>query len=152
MVSLLDIAAAPAQVQVGGKPVDIYGISAKGLAALMQRFPSFSDAILGRAVDLSPENILATGPDLAAALMAAGMGKPGDAELEERAANLCIGDQVELLAAILTATLPGGTKKVLDRLGAAASAAGLSLMLSPTPSDTSSGEDTPAPSDTAPAS
>jgi hypothetical protein len=66
----------------------------------------------------------------------------GDAKAEAAAANLALGHQVDLLAAIITATLPGGTKKVFDRLETAAAAAGLSLTPSQTPPPTSSPEAT----------
>lgn len=134
MGSLLDISAAATPVDIGGASVDVRGISAKGLAALMQRFPVLRDAILGKGLDLTPEALAETGPDVVAAIIAAGCGFNGNEKAEGNAADIPLGHQIELLAAILTATLPGGAKKVFGRLGDAAAATGLSLTPSPEPS------------------
>lgn len=145
MSSLLDIIAAPAKVTVAGVAVDVYGISAKGLAMLMQRFEMFNDLITGKGLDLSTDDLMKIGPEAIAAFIAAGCGAPGDEAHEKVADSLPIGDQVDLVTDIWKATLPGGTKKVIDRLMDLAAAAGLSTTPSPRQSPTSSAEVTAPP-------
>lgn len=142
MASLLEIAAVPVSVPVGGGTIDVCGLSAKGIASLMTRFPMLKDMILGAGVSLGPDEIAGAGPDAVAAIIAAGCGFPGNAAAEEKAAAIPFGIQIEILGAILTATLPGGAKKVFDRLADAASAVGLSQTSSQPQSPTSSQEGT----------
>lgn len=144
MGSLLDIAGAPRSVAVAGKNVDVFGLSAKSIATLMQRFPAFRDIVLGKGLDLTPELIGEIGPEVTAAIIAHGCNAPGE-QGEAAAASLPIGSQIDLLAEILVATLPGGAKKAFDRLAAAAGVVGLSQTPSPQPSDTSSQEATGQP-------
>lgn len=130
MGSLLDIAAAPKSVPIGAVTVDVHGVSAAGIAALMQRLPALKEAILGKGLDLDAETLMRTGPDVVVAVIAAGCGMLGSKEAEAKAESLALGHQLLLVAEILTATFPGGIKNVVDRLAAAAAEAGLS----PTPS------------------
>lgn len=142
MASLLDIAPSAATVDVGGVKVPVPGISAQGLASLLSSFPAIRTALLGGGLTIDEDLLMNTGPDAVAAIIAAGCGLPANAEAEAMAASLPFGVQMEFLGEILKATLPDGSKKVFDRLGAAAAAVGLSQTPSPTPSPTSSQEGT----------
>lgn len=142
MASLLDIAPSAATVDVGGVKVAVYGISAKGIANLLGRFPALRAALLGGGLDIDQELIETTGPEVICAIIAAGCGEAGNEKAEAIAAGIPFGLQMEFIGEILKATLPDGAKNVFDRLGAAAAAVGLSQTPSPTPSPTSSQEGT----------
>lgn len=123
MASLLDIAPSTTVVNVRGTAVDVTGVSAIGLAALLRRFPALLHAIQGRAV-LSVESLYDLGPEIVAAVIAAGTGRPGNEQAEAVAASLGVSVQLELLSAILAETLPDGVEGFTKRLEALATAAG----------------------------
>lgn len=106
MASLLDIAP-KTFVEVQG--VKITGVSAAGLAVLLERFPELQRAWLGR---VKPEEIPAllvqVAPAAIAAIISAGTGNPGSPEHETAAALLPIEAQLDFLAAIAKVTLPNG--------------------------------------------
>jgi hypothetical protein len=151
MASLLDIAPSSATVTLRGTEVAVPGISAAGLATLMRRFPAISDLLTGKGLTLDADTLFTVGPEGVAAIIAAGTGKPGSVEAEAVASTLTFGDQIEALAKILEVTLPEGTKKLEARLVDMLRRTGLSQTPSQTPSPTSLGTATPAPSDTPPA-
>jgi len=136
MASLLDIAAAAVPVEINGVKLEVSGLSAKKIAALAVRFPLFAAALGGGNADLTSETIVEVGPEFVAAAIAAGCGFAGDPKAEAIAADMAVGHQVEIMAVILEQTLPGGSKKVYDRLGAAATAVGLLQTPSPEASAT----------------
>jgi hypothetical protein len=116
MSSLLEIAMVPRQVDVNGKPVDVYGISGRGLAALMARFPEVGKLFSGS--EPTKEDMANLGPEGLAAFIAAGLGKPGDAELEEAADRLSLGSQLDLVDEIIRLTFPKGVGPFVNRLRA----------------------------------
>jgi hypothetical protein len=99
MAGLLEIANVPRMVNVLGKDVDVFGISGRAVAALMARFPAVGKMFSG--IEVQKEDLYKMGPEVIAALIAAGCGKPGDPAAEEFAANLGVGDQLDLLDEIL---------------------------------------------------
>jgi hypothetical protein len=76
MVGLIDIAPRVETVAVQGTPVPVHGISAKGLAHLLGRFPELRKLMIGQEVEV--EQLMAMGGDAVAAIIAAGCGYPGD--------------------------------------------------------------------------
>lgn len=139
MAGLLDIAPPGETVPVGGAEVAVTGVSARGVAVLLQRFPELRALFAGRTPDAA--RLAALGPDIVAAIIAAGTGSPGVARAEAVADRLPADTQIELLAAILRVTMPRGPGPLVERLGALGEQLGLPG-LSPAAAATSS----PAPS------
>lgn len=104
MTSLTDLAASTDSV--AGVPV--YGVSAKGIAILLTRFPVVRDLFGGQAVDFTAEMISTLAPDAVACVIACGTGTPGDAEQEAAASKLSVNVQAEMLDKIITLTMPNG--------------------------------------------
>jgi hypothetical protein len=116
MIGLIDIAPCAETVAVQGTPVPVHGISARGLAHLLGRFPELRKLMTGQEVEI--EQLMAMGGDAVAAIIAAGCGYPGDQDAEDVAAKLTIGAQVDLLSAVLRLTLPGGFGPFVEKLNA----------------------------------
>lgn len=125
MASLLDVAgtAAPRQVEIRGVLVDVPGVSVAGLAILMRRFAAVRDMLSGREVALTLDTLFDLGPEVVAAVLAAGTGKPGDADTEALAAALTLDEQLELGQAVFEATFPKGPASFFGRLQAMAAVA-----------------------------
>lgn len=118
MAGLLDIAPLTETVTVRGTPVQITGVSAKGIALIMARFPEVQQMMVGREVSVA--RLLEIGGDAVAAVIAAGTGAPGNAEAEAVAGALLVEEQAELLEAILRVTLPRGVGPLVEKLSAMA--------------------------------
>lgn len=121
MASLLDIAPAGRTVTVRGTDVAVAGVSATGLATLLRRFPALLAALSGG--NLSAESLAEAAPEALAAVIAAGTGSPGDARAEAVAGNLSASEQLDLLSAIISETMPGGVEDFVKRLESLATAA-----------------------------
>jgi hypothetical protein len=106
MVGLIDIAPATETIQAQGKPVTVHGVSAKGLAHPLARFPELRRLMSGQ--EVQTDQLLAMGGDAVAAIIAAGCGYPGDHAAEIVAGSLSLVVQADLLAAVLRLTLPRG--------------------------------------------
>jgi hypothetical protein len=116
MVSLLDISPVKETVSVHGQDVEVTGVSAEGIAYLLGKFPQVKDALMGKGLEVTPQALLEQGPTFVAAIIAAGTGAPGNAEVEKIAAGLAVGVQVEFIDKIIKLTLPGGVGPFVDRL------------------------------------
>jgi hypothetical protein len=114
MVGLLDIAPSFKTVSVNGADVNVTGISAKGVAYMLGRFPEFRAIFLGGG--MKSENIMETGPQMVAAMIAAGTGSPGDVDAERIADGLNLEAQFDLIEAIIDATMPKGAGPFVKRL------------------------------------
>src|SRR4051812_2826892 len=106
MVGLIDIAPKTEAIDVQGTSVSVHGVSAKGVAKLLGRFPELRMLMTGQNVET--EKLMAMGGDAVAAIIAAGCGYPGDEKAETVAGSLAVAAQADLLAAILRVTLPAG--------------------------------------------
>jgi len=82
MAGLLDIADIVETVTINGTRVDVPGISAEGIAHLLNRFPEIRAAVTGKSVPV--DRWLAMGVDAVAAIIAAGCGAPGDPAYKAR--------------------------------------------------------------------
>ena len=122
MVSLVDIAPAVERVTIRGQQIEVFGVSAAGVAMLLARFPDLRKLFAGR--DVGADEIMGVGGDLVAAIIAAGTGDPGDEVAEEAAGRLGIDEQADLLAAILRVTLPKGVGPFVEKLLALGGALG----------------------------
>lgn len=107
MAGLLDIATSTVTVDLRGKQVEVFGISAKGLAYLM-RFPEIKAMLSGREISLDAETLATRAPDALAAILACGTGEVGNPKAEAAAASLTIDEQAVLLTEILALTFPRG--------------------------------------------
>lgn len=101
-----------------------FGVSLDGVVALLDRFPEF-EAILTpkrgsetERVEFSLPMIIKMGPRIIGALIAAGLGKPGDPELEALAKKQPVGVQVKALREIVDLTFPGGLGPFVEDLKA----------------------------------
>ncbi len=138
MVGLIDIAPSVETVDVQGASVAVHGISAKGLAHLLGRFPELRKLMTGQEVET--EQLMAIGGDAVAAIIAAGCGYPGDETAETVAGKLSLDAQADLLAAILRLTLPKGIGPFVEKLTA------LGGVLDAAPSATAPASKSPKPS------
>lgn len=125
MAGLLDIA--PISTKLHG--VTVTGVSVKGVAYILDRFPQARMAMTGRELNLTVADIMVLAPQAIASIIAVGCGivpdgtPEGEArqlEHEAAASELVVGIQMEFIDAILKATLPGGVGpfvKTLEQLG-----------------------------------
>ncbi|TGQ69517.1 hypothetical protein EN829_015040 [Mesorhizobium sp. M00.F.Ca.ET.186.01.1.1] len=116
MVGLLDIAPLTEKVTVSGKQIEVFGVSAAGIASLITDFPEIKKLMSGKEVDVS--SLLAMSGDAIAAVIAAGVGHPGDEAYQTAAGRLPLEAQVDILGAIIKVTLPNGIGPFLEKLTA----------------------------------
>ena len=114
MVGLVDIAPVTSTILVRGQDITITGVSARGIALLLARFPELRAVITGREVAM--DDLLKLGGDVIAAIIAAGTGAPGDVGAEKAADNLTLEEQADLLAAIVELTMPRGLGPLVEKL------------------------------------
>ena len=114
MVGLVDIAPITSSVSIRGKDISITGVSARGIASLLARFPELRALMTGREVAL--EDLLKLGGDVIAAIIATGTGAPGDVDAEKAADNLTLEEQADLLGAIVELTMPRGLGPLVEKL------------------------------------
>jgi hypothetical protein len=150
MAGLLDIGPLTETVDVNGVPVEVFGVSAKGVLHVISHFPELREMVSGREVDAS--RLMEMGGEAVAAIIAAGCGLPGNAEAEEVAGRLGVDSQADLLAAILRLTLPKGVGPFVEKLTALAGTISVEQRSATAPagssrkrSTNSSAADTPAP-------
>ena len=140
MVGLIDLAPSTEFVSVHSGSVPVHGVSAKGLAHLLGRFPELLKLMTGQ--DVGAEQLMAIGGDAIAAIIAAGCGHPGEEHAEAAAGNLPLDAQADFLAAILRLTLPKGLGPFVAKL----TALGSILDADAARSDTAPGSTSPKPS------
>jgi hypothetical protein len=114
MVSLVDIAPTADTVAVGEQNVEVYGVSMRGVAHLLGRFPELRMLMTGR--DVGADQLMEMAPNAVAAILAAGTGQPGDAAAEAAADRLAVETQVDLLSAIMRLTLPKGVGPFVEKI------------------------------------
>ena len=121
--SLADLAGAGRDVEIRGLRVTVTGVSARGLATLFKRFPDLVGAVTG--AGLSIASLTEMGPEVLAAVIAAGTGAPGDPAAEDVADRLGMSDQLALIEAIIGETFAGDPEGFMKRLENLAGAVGV---------------------------
>lgn len=136
MVGLVDIAPLTSTVSVRGQEITVTGVSARGIAHLLARFPELRALMTGREVAL--DDLLKLGGDVVCAIIAVGTGSPADEAAEKAADNLTLEEQADLLAAIVELTMPRGLGPLVERLSRlgllAGGASAMQATTSPPPS------------------
>lgn len=131
MPSLLDVATIPSTVPVQGTDLPVFGVSAKGIAILMERFPEVQKMLAGDSAGITPSAILAKAPEAVAFLIAAGCGHPGEADHEAAAAKLAAGDQMAILEKVFALTMPQGVGPFFEKLMALGNVVGVDSSKAP---------------------
>lgn len=119
MVGLLDIVPHTEDVVIGQSRVPVCGVSAKGIAYLLGKYPDLLKKLTGNGgmdTSIGSDELLKIGGDIVASIIAAGIGFPGDAQQEKKASDLSIGYQLDLFNAILRITMPDGVGPFVERL------------------------------------
>jgi len=106
LTGLLDIAPQSADVDVGGHSLAVHGVTLQDIADLLRRFPELR-ALFGGGEEAMDRAATAL-PGLVAAIIAAGLGHPGDLKHEKAAARLPAEAQSKLFGAIVRLTMPAG--------------------------------------------
>lgn len=119
---LLDLAPASETVPIRGKNLAVSGVSAKGIISLLRRFPAMADIFTAESGASDVEKlsglVVAIGGDLVGAVIAAGLGHPGDEKREQVAAGLGAGEQFDLVEAIVRVTFPNGIAPLVEKVRA----------------------------------
>jgi hypothetical protein len=110
---VLSIAPEAETVTIGKSKIEVRGISNRVAVQILRRFPILL-SLLGDGAGY-PE-LLDAVPDAGNAIMAAGVGKYGDATTEAMFDALPMGHQFNLIEAILRLTMPGGVGPFVERL------------------------------------
>ena len=110
------------EVPVGDKTVRIRAVSLMDVARLVRRFPAALDVLEGKRN--IAEALVACGPEVVCALVAAGFGRIGDEAAEAAVARLPDEQVLALLAEILRITMPDGVESFFQKLAGALQSVG----------------------------
>jgi hypothetical protein len=127
MVGLLDIAPLSKTVKIQNAEIKVTGVSARGIAFLIGRFPEVKALFAEKSEPITPERLMQLAPEALAAVLACGCGYvegEGAKKAEEVISNLSAGDQLELLSAVLELTMPQGAGPFVEKLTAMVAAVG----------------------------
>lgn len=125
MVSILDIGRISKNVKIQGTDVPTYGITAQALVGILLNFPQLRKVIAEKSLDGDGlTEIVMQAPEAAAQIMAAGLDHPDDPQYIAWASKRSIGEQFELLSAIVSQTFPQGIKSFMDAVQHALDSAG----------------------------
>jgi hypothetical protein len=115
MVGFLDIAPSTKTVPFNGADVDVPGVSLFDAVALLRVFPKFMSILVGGG-GMTVESIMAQGPDLIAAVIAAGTGSGTSKKARDKALALPLQAQFDFVEAIIDVTMPDGPGPFVKRL------------------------------------
>ena len=146
MGKLTDLAPSTCVVMVRGQPVEVTGIDIIGVAHLIRRFQGLKDMVAERGA--TAEVLAELGPDVIAAVIAAGTGGPGSKNAEAVARKLPLGAQAELISAIMKETMPEGFGPFVERLKALEAMLPEAFITAPESQTPTRSEKSPAPSTT----
>lgn len=123
MVSLVDIGPSKGVVEVRGQSVDINGLTASHIVAILMQFPEVRKILAEKEADLGM--LISQFPLAVGMIIAAGTGKAGDKATVDVAMELGVGEQYVILEKIVELTFPKGVKSFLDGVNAAMASAGV---------------------------
>jgi hypothetical protein len=115
-IGLLDLIARREKVAINGNGeyLEVRGVSAQDVAALLKQFPALEKIFMGRGISL--DDLRALAHDCIGSIIAAGVGKLGDEEVEKAANALPLEFQADMIEAIGRATLPSGFGPFANRV------------------------------------
>lgn len=152
MVSLVDLAEMTREVKVKDKTIaTVHGISAEALVNLLANVPELRLVFAERSLDGDAvTSLLRQSPIVLAQIIAAGLGKMGDAEAISEARALPAGISALLVKEIAECTFPQGLTNFLEGLSDVLGSVGVNVGghtkaadgKSPEPSTLASGQDT----------
>jgi hypothetical protein len=116
MASLLDIAPIKRKVPVMGQELEVGGLSALGIAHLLQRIPEVRKMLSGMDFEFTMERLVEAVPEAAGVIIASACGYEGNDEAEAAANRIPLGEQVEILETVLDLTIPGGLAPFVKKL------------------------------------
>jgi hypothetical protein len=123
------IASTPAageSVSVGGMEISVRPVSMLELLHIVRRFPRLKDLLFGDGSEQTVLDVVVeAGPEAVAAVLACATGAPGDRDVERGIAALPDEHLIELLAATIRLTMPGGIEGFFGKFARLAQAAGL---------------------------
>lgn len=123
MVSLVDIGPSKGVVELRGQSVDINGLTASHIVAILMQFPEVRKILAEKEADLGM--LISQFPLAVGMIIAAGTGKEGDQATIDVAMALAVGEQYDILSKLMELTFPKGVKSFLDGVNAAMASAGV---------------------------
>ncbi len=118
MSDFLSINPAPDTITINGKKIPVHGISMTGFGSLIPRFPNLMNDLTERVKkdgELSLVILMDVAGPAIGAILAAGLGYPGNEDAEQKAASLDISTQLKLLDKIVEKTMPDGIGPFVDQ-------------------------------------
>jgi hypothetical protein len=118
-IGLRDLLARREKVAINGNGeyLEVRGVSAQDVATLLEKFPALQKVFMGRGISI--EDLRTLAHDCIGSIIAAGVGKLGDDEVEKAANALPLEFQTDVIEAIGRATLPKGFGPFANRVTAA---------------------------------
>ncbi|MDE2467227.1 MAG: hypothetical protein KGL35_00360 [Bradyrhizobium sp.] len=120
MADIFDIVASTETVKLGGVAIEVGGVPLGDFLKIVKRFPAVIAALKREQVE--PAVWFDCGAEAIAALLAAGVGKLGDADAEARIGRFPGAYQLALLKSIMAQTMPDGpgpfVRELMTVLGA----------------------------------
>lgn len=141
MPGFVDIAPVVETIEIRKQTIEVTGLTPKGVGRVIWRFPEVRKMIETRKFDI--EALIDLSDEALAAVIAAGVGCPGDLEQERQAKNLTLEEKLLVLGAIAKVTMPNGPGPFVDAVsalmgGLAGGSAAALVSTSPSPSRRSS--------------
>lgn len=119
MATLLDIAPQFDVVPVAGAKLDVYGLPADAIAALLFRFPELQEVFKSGIGGMDADTVTNLGGEVVGAIIAYACRLGGNADAETKARSLGAGDQLAILKPCWDRTFPKGVEDFLKTLGLA---------------------------------
>lgn len=115
--SIFDIAPASETVSINGNDVKVVGVPLRIVVQIAKDAPELLALLMGGGLDAAA--FISKAPEMVELVIAAGFGEPDNAEVRKHAGALPLDTQVDLLTAILKATMGGGAGPFIVKLAKA---------------------------------
>jgi hypothetical protein len=112
----LEIAEQRKTITVGGQPVEVCAIGLGVIAELVAGFEPIRQLLDNKGGSFKVTSLLAIGRPAVAAVIAAGVGHPGEAEYIEKAGKLGAAEQTTLLKAIYELSFPSEVRGPFEEM------------------------------------